>query len=538
MAVTIKVNKKAVRNATSYSIQEDSTPIDPSDESGGIAQINFSAPQWDGWKASRHTQVEFADDTQGIIKGEVNTIAKNAGMLSITADSRIIAMSATRQAKPYQGTLEGAIKYYLGLVGLKTNIVVQSDFAPREVVFPGWNADVYQQIARKLCPAQGMEMALVGDQIVFRGLRTQRAVITRARKLDTTIDDGERSQRTKMTWYNTGWRTNFLAYPDGGWNSDVEVFTVNAGETRVIESVELGSSLSSVRQPTCVQAVAPEYGSGSVYAVAGSDGLPIPPAMWQQYGGSLQVEINPDSRTLKITMKGMKFEEYGPFSIAMASGPSTFYSSLRIIGTGVDMNKRVQDRPTGLTNDDTSTEYGNEVDNEFINYLTYAQQRSDWQFAHARGPRQVLNFEAAGINRTDDNGNYKPATFKDFDAAYAGLTFAQFDALWAGKTSYDWDDYWYDITAGTFQNQAFGNMAGARIFHDETWYRIRSATNNNGLISGTAEMDNTFSDFDRHYSGMTFAQFDAFWAGRSIEEFDIGPFRDRQTALPAPLTGS
>lgn len=524
MAVVAKIDGRPLLNVKSYSVDEDSTSVDLSDESGGTAQINLTVPVWPGWKASRGKVLELSDDTQGKTFGKINAISEDRGIVSITAGSRILSLSGTRQAQPFSGTLAAAIRYYLSLVGITDKIVIDDAIGASAVQFPGWNGDVYQQVARKLCPAWGLELALVGENIVFRPPRTRRAVVTRAMQMQQSIDDGDRSQKVRSTWYRTERFVGQIVYPPDGYNADVETFDVGASEVKVIDDVPLNASLYSITQPICVQNVGPEYDFASVYTVAGNDGLPVTPSTWKAFGGDLKVEINPDTRSLKITITGMSFASLAPFTIAVASGPSDFYPTLRIVGDGIRLNATEMIRGTGLTEADAPEEFGDDVDNEFVNSYAQAHRLSSWHVGSAGGPQHTLSIQAAGINRASDSGSYNYATFDDFDRLYAGMTFDQFDAVWAGKTHDDFEAFWAAEAASDFTNQAFGNIAGSRVYHDDSIFRIRTASNAQGVLSGSAEADNTFDDFDAFYAGMTFDQFDAMWAGRTVDEYDVGPF--------------
>lgn len=524
MAVRARVAGREMRGVTDYSVQEDSTPIDPSDESGGTPQINFAVDEFPGWRNVEDEPVELTDDAQGTTQGTVTAVSMQNGRVQITADSRILQLATQRTAMPYQGSLGGALRYYLGLVGITDHITIDDDVASIPVVFPGWRDDVYQQVARKICPAYGVEMSLVSNNITIRRPRKTKAVLQRVVSLGESLDSGQRAQRTKLNWSKKQWVDSSLIYPPGGYSRDVEVLEVNAGEVKVYENVEISSSLVSVIQPDCVLNVGPYDSSASVYTVAGAEGLPIPPDMWVAFGGYLRVDINEDTRSLRITIRGMDFAEYSPFSISVASGDGSNYSTLRVLGTGVVMDPQVVDLGTGFDQTQAPDEYATETTNDFIADYVAAGEAGSWQVSGATGPKQTISFAAAGINRSGVSGSTAYATFDDFDALYSGLTTDQWDAIWGGKSQASWEAFWKDRVSGDFANQAFGNVAGARIIHEGSIYRIRTASNSSGSIQGTAETDNTVADFDTYYAGMTTDQWDAMWAGKSIKQFDTAPF--------------
>lgn len=526
MAVIIDVGGKRQLNASEYTVQEDATPINPADETGGTSQINFTLPKFDGWRSIDSESVVLTDGDQGVTAGLATAVSERNGVVQVSAQSRILQLGVERIAQPFQGTLGNAIRYYLSLVGIESHIVIDPSLDSIPVTFPGWQADVYQKIARGLCPAFSIEMSLVSDNIVFRLPRQRKAILRRLTDFGEQIDSGDRAQRSKLNWYGTQWVDSTLVYPTGGWNTDVEVFDVNAGQVKVYETVEVSASLSSIIQPTCVLNVGPSDSGASVYTVCGTDGLPIPPAMWKAYGGDLRVDINPDTRSLRVTIRGMDFAEYQPYSIAVSSGDGTMYSTLRVLGSGVILDPHVVDLGTGLNADQTSNEYSDEVDNDFLNDYQRAYAAASWQVAAASGTNQTLSFTAGGINRASDTGSAIYATVADWDNEFAGMTDEQWDAIWAGRPEEEWEEFWADELASDFANQAFGNVAGARIIHDGSIYRIRSASNSSGQITGSADIDNTVADFDRYYEGMTDEDFDALWSGQNVKDFDVAPFPD------------
>lgn len=528
MAVLVKLGAKTYRNAKTYSVSEDAISLDPNDTNGGVGQFSASFPTMKRWLGVKGQPFVLRDSKEGITSGVVNSMTNtDPDDLQITADSRLIALTVKRLAKPYRGTLEGALRYYLGLVGIKTDVEVDSEIADYPVQFFGWEDEVFTQIAKILCPAFQMEMALVSNKIIFRPVRQRIATLRRATRISQTVADDQLAQSVTATYYPRSYRTNALAYPVGGWSPEVDVYSVNSGETSIIESIDINASLTSVEQPVCLLNVGPTYSGVSAYTVSGNDGLPIPPAMWKAYGGDLKVEVNPDSKSLKVTIVGANFPSLAPFSIAVASGESDYYSTLRIRGTGLFYDPTELTISTGLTEDEASDETGAEIDMPYVDNINDAYEALKWTVAHLHGPSQTIQVSAAHINRADESGSYAFATFADFDAYYKGYaySFGDFDALQEpGDTFADFDDYWDQQVSSQFENQSFGNVAGARFYYKGQWFRVRSGTNQSGAIDLSAEADTTFGDFDTSYAGVaTFGDFDNIWAGALMEEFNGAP---------------
>ena len=203
------------------------------------------------------------------------------------------------------------------------------------------------------------------------------------------------------------------------------------------------------------------------------------------------------------------------------------YSSLRILGKGVRYTRnRLELEVPGVSEDMATREIGVEIPGRFL--TTYADA---WHAAQAAVvplcmPDAKIGFQARGINRLGDIGSYRHATDADFEADYAGMTTDQWDALYAGQTVDDWDEAWLAKTREDFTNQAFGNVAGARMLMDGSWYRITSATTTSGTTGGTAAVDTTDADFEAVWAGRAIEEWDAVWAGRPVEDWEARPLED------------
>lgn len=529
MAVEVKINGSVEAGpgeriiATGYSATEDSTPIDPTDTTGGVGQFNVGADETKSSPLLLRKTVDITDGSQGTTTGTIRTLASNDGQLTITADSRLNLLTATKQAQPRTGTLGSVFIYYLSLCGITSNYVVDTTIANIPVIAPGWNAVVWDQL-KKLCQAYNVEVSLVSNNIVLRPLRTRIAENYRNAQQTWTLDNTELAQKIDINYYNSVYRTLTAYYPEGGWNPEVPIYQVDAGEVLEVD-IPLNVSLVSVEQPNIVQNVTRDYASGSVYAVAGNDGLPITPSQWRAGGGNLKVEIGKDTRSIKLTITGASETQYAPYRIAMSAGPSDYYSSLRLRGTGVFTETKTYTVSTGANEDDTAQEVGAVVENEFINSYDQAFRAGSWAQDHWGRPALTINVSTQGINRLGDSGSYAYKTVDDADAEYAGKTVNQFDALYVGQTVDDFDQYWKDKTKNDFANQAFGNVAGARVRSGNHWFRIRTATITETGVSYTAQRDDIVDDVDSVWSGKTVNQFDAFWAGKTVDEFDLETLR-------------
>lgn len=132
---------------------------------------------------------------------------------------------------------------------------------------------------------------------------------------------------------------------------DLEVLSVDAGETKefVLEVPVHVKSITS--QPVCVMPY--DYPSGarsvyfgksgvvpgpkefgkSYYVVVGKDNKPITPAQWNAEGGSVFVEVGDEPNQIKVTVTGMLNKRLAPYRLAESDGQND-YSFLRICGEG------------------------------------------------------------------------------------------------------------------------------------------------------------------------------------------------------------
>lgn len=541
MAVNLKVTgnghfKGASTNLTDYTSTEDSTPIEGSDSSGGVGQIQFGVVEdatSEGSILLLNDTVELEDGSNGRTQGIVNGVTSTDGVASVTADGRLVAFMATRTTQPYTGTLGGAFTYYLSIVGITTGFTIDATITSRSVTFPGFTGNMWDYI-KQMCVAQQVEIALVSSNIVLRPLRG-RTIETRKNASESwSVQNSDIAQAIEVYYYNNKYTTDGLAYPQGGWNPDVSVYQVDAGAILEFD-IPTNVSFVSVKQPVVQNTVSRGYsGPSSVYAVSGNDGLPITAAQWTATGGSISVSINDDTTTLHVIIRGANDPtgKYAPYRIAVSAGPSDYYSSLRIVGTGVFTDKQLLTIPTGVPLSKTATVIGATVDNPFITTPTEASTvglRTAQKWAMAS---QTINATATVLNRKGDKGTANYPTFAGYFAPlYAGKTFAQFNAANVGVTFAQWDAIAQASVQDSFDNQAFGNIAGARVRFRDAMYRVRTATINASTIDYTAEADTLFGDFDARWIGKTFADFDTFFAGKTFQDFDVIPLYKAATYI-------
>jgi hypothetical protein len=521
----------------SYGVQESSTPIDPADTSGGSSQLTFVIRGGNETKALRDRLVDFEDGSNGTTQGIVRAVSvSNDFLATITADSRVALLNEKRITKPYRGSLAGAFRYYFGLVGIVDGIFIERTLEQIPVKLGGFEGNLYERV-RELCVARQVELSLVSDKVVVRPLRQREATNYRDSDVTSEVSTVQSALSIRVNYYEPRDVSDHLIYPAGGWNDDVSIISVDAGETTEVE-VELPGSFESIKQPRAVEFVGPNEGSDSVYTVSGNDGLPIPVRQWTEFGGQIKVAISDDTRNATITVIGANLPTLGPFTIAMSSDTSDGYSSLRVVGTGLLLEPQTIEIQTGADENKVSSEVGVEIANEYIGSKSEAYDVAVWSLMKFTGPIHGISVSTRGINRRGVSGSLRFPTIAEFNALYEGMTIYDFDQVWSSsRTIGDFNDTMIDIAREDFANQAFGNVAGARVRNADSYFRIRDASIGMDGISYTAEADTTLADFDRAWEGFIIADFDKQWAGKTIQEFNVSPLTRDPQMRSSVLTG-
>lgn len=463
-----------------YSFQEDSTPLSASDTSGGTGLLTVTLLDVDpdetgtqdtgmnwiqayGRNILLDKDVTFTDSQWGTVQGRITSVQQpSPGLIQATASTRLSVLNAYNiQAQPFVGTLGDLLRYYAGLAGIAT-VTVDSAIDGRAISAPGWTGELWYHL-KMLALAEEFEIAFVSGVPEFRRLRDTHLIPGRAISLGGNLPVPTLAQSVEVYQYNNQAITDQLVYPPGGWSNDVTVLNVNAGETEEY-TLELSASVSSIQTPVMQTNVAPEYGATSVYTIVANDGLPVLPAMWASRGGSLTVTINEDTRSLTVKLTGATGiplstgGEAANFAVALASDTTgSRYSTLRIIGTGVEFNRVLHSFKTGATAQQTATAVGVTVDNPFL---------SDKNQTFRAGVRAAVDF--AG-----------PVPAYETTVIRA-----------------------VDVTP------TLGNVPGARVIDKKTKrpYRTRTANYSRGQISISADDDLLHDDIEGYRMGLTYAQ--------------------------------
>ena len=530
MGVLVKIDGKIVEGGT-YRISEAAMPLAGGDSSGAVGTINIDMREKDGSPTQLEKKIEFIDTSRGSTVGTVRNLELNRSAAfpwKMTADTRLGDFNIEVQAQPFSGTLENGFRYYCSLANIDSGIVVDPSFASKPVNFIGWNGNLWAHM-KMLAIGIGADLNVISSNVVLRPVRAFTAISGRDVDSTVTYDGKQLALKQEVIWYRTERVASGLIYPPGGWNNEVRILSVNAGES-VETPIDTDSSITSIQQPVCVASVAPGYDASSVYTVVGDDNIVIQPAQWAAYGGTLSVSISPDTRQLIVKMTGASgiYQINGTpmktFRIALSAGTSdSTYSTLRIVGDSIRLNQNSVIIPTGVESWRTGQEFAPTVDNPFLNTLKSAYSAGTRGARRYSGKTVTMSATVTAVNQRGERGTVNYPPYDQVQDMWGGYTYDQVDANQAGKSYDDVQADLYALVQDDFDNQVFGNVNGARMYNHGAgrWFRVREATTEWGQMSVQTDDDITHEDVQNRFGGMTYDQVNAHFSGLSYIEADL-----------------
>ena len=529
MGVRVLLDGKQVEAAT-YRVQESSTPLAGGDSSGGVGTIDLTWPTDGQPYRLLEKPISFIDTSRGSTLGTIRTVDKSSGtgMNHLTANSRLGDFMIEAQVQPFTGTLENAFRYYCSVANIVGNIVVDPAVASIPVAFPGWSGNLWKNM-KDMAIATSCDLNLISNNIVLRPIRLFETQTARDTESSVTSDGTKLAQKQEVIWYKTQHISNGLVYPPGGWTRDVKILSVNAGETAE-HNIDLQSSVTSITQPVASTGIPPGWNTSSVYTIVGDDNIEIQPAQWRDYGGSLTVSINPDTRSLTVKMIGasglvqINGQPMKVFRAALTAGTSdSTYSTLRIVGDAVHLNEQSLILPTGVAPYRTAQEFAPTIDNTFLNNIEDAYTAGTRGARRYAGRSMTLDSTVVAINKRGVTGDASFPPYSFADTLWAGKNYGQVKTLNAGKTYANVKADLYKLVANNFDNQVFGNIAGARVYDRESarWYRVRDAVTQWGDMSIQGDDDLTHKDIQKEFQGMTYGQVKARVGGKTYFDANL-----------------
>lgn len=339
--------------------------------------------------------------------------------------------------------------------------------------------------------------------------------------------------------YNNREITNEMVWPPDQLSSEGQIFSVNAGESSEY-AIEFNASLTSVVQPTPQDWVGPTDMFSSVYSVMSNDGVRISADEWKKWGGSVQVILNKDTTSARLILRGPKglitqaSEEGEPktaasFQIAdFADGDNARRATLRILGTGVAFNKQKITIPTSVPDSRTETQVGTTIDNPYIGSVNEVYRAGVRAAKMYSGLLPELRADVISVNRRGDSGIATLFTYADVEVELkttlgAAATYAMVENYYTSNnynTYRQVEKFWKDKVANDFVNQVFGNVAGARVYDQQTrrYYRVRDVTITPDSVRISADDDLVYADAQKRYGTRKYSEVETIFTGKSYQQ--------------------
>ena len=460
-----------------WSVNEDAVSLDRSESPSGTPTSTVT-----GVGSLREAMLlpnkktTITSSVYGVFESTVTDVTLTDAAWSITGGSPLYALNQIGTVKSgTKLTASQALARFFSAVGLSTSsyrVSVDAALSSRTFEVPYWRDNVWAGL-RQWLSANELDLNWIAGTLSlfpFRS-RTIRVQDVTA-EFSAELASGSKATSVSVNIYHrkhfdTGvvYPAPATAYPNAdshfGGGGDTSIISVNAGEVSSVE-IQLGAEIEAIRQPAMITSIPVQNGEAYVdltrypsgfYMVVGKDNRYITPAQWNDMGGGLTVKLNPDHKSVTVTVSGMNYEELSPYRIAESDGEND-HNGLFLVGTNgeyVDIETVKFDTGVG-----DKTEYTSTIDNTSITTLTQA-------------------YHAA-------------------QQAADGLTGHKVTLTWRGpdpvRTSY----------GNSTNRQSFGRIVGSRFFLSGHWWRASTAAYSDATVSLEASRDTTLGDVMRKYT--------------------------------------
>ena len=451
--------------------------VNPTEMAGATGALSFSTKKMDNPKGFRNKTAIVEKSGLWAVAGRISDISWGAQATLFTAETALQRLNINVYIPPqYHMSEADAMDQALALAGFVSEGLPTTN----SVVFPGYAGTLLDYV-KFYCNAYVKEYYLEGldfNTLHFRDLLDNDVTSTNKDSLSFSITDQALAQTVEVLGYRYTIPATTLAnieFTPAG-ETDPQIITVDAGAS-VTTDITLNAWVQSVNQPVCTTGVGPEERvDAGVYQVLGNDGLPVPPDLWRDRGGSLVVSTTDDPSVIRVVLSapapvfapGSDTDSLpSPYSIAVSDG-ETSRSSLHITGKGVRYHQTTYTVPTGVPNALSYEKVGVTVDNPFVNTAHLI-----WD----TGARAAQAYSGAA----------QSCTFSISDA------------------------------------REIENVLGARVRTDGVDFRTNSVSYGGGLYALSCTGYSIIDAFDETWDGLTFDDFDTFWDGKTFDEFDSDP---------------
>jgi hypothetical protein len=460
-----------------WSVTEDATAHDISASQASTGAVSYTAQTLPDSPFGINDTATLVNADSGTVIGIVDTAGVDDLRASLVNGTMLTKLNADvpDSSIPMGGTYTLSQHFVRAIQTLlpAANISYTASTDPITTT-PLWRGNVWDHL-NQMAVAYKRTINVVGDVIEIRDLST---TVLNLNNLDVgskpkvQISTLVTGRSVDVVYYNSQQVINGELY--NAYDESNQMFQADFGESVTVNVVTKNYPVSLVQPtPTTVPRPFVMPAAGQYYVTA-ADNLPVPAALWTNYGGSVHVAPGKDTNTIDITVIGptWRIPGYeGPFRLAVSSSGSD-YSTLRINGTGTKTKPATLTILNGgdpmLVTQETATS----VDNIFISTLAQAYDRGVWAADSAAGPTLTLT---CSVPVTDLPG--------------------------------------------------FGFTAGQLISYANNIFRITSVVFNNLNASITAVRYATAGDEATLWSGQTAGVYAAFWSGHPAEDAVVQPLR-------------
>lgn len=503
----------------SYSYSEEVTPLEPSVNTGGTGQVNFSARAISGTDAGTNhhnsklminNKVFLQDDANGQVGFTVKKVSVANDIVSVTGDTLQARLNVEKTAAPHGGTnatVLSAILYYCSLVDIVPVITptLQAKLAAISVNYIGWIGNVWDHL-KMLCSVTssdvtkfaGIEMYIDGDTLHFREAMINSYDLSRNTVSESVaVDTFDSSKNIDVYNYNTTYGTDKVIYEESNYaektpaankfkSSIDDPMQVEAGET-VTKIFKMDATLETINQPVCVSTIGdivypnPYTGKTGEYVIVGTDNLPIMPSQWVALGGKLQVALTGIPGEVEVTITAPPVSQIelaaggtglAPYKVGVESSGGEDYPAFWLTGTGVFFKKQKESFITGASSETTSRDSATTIDNPFVINKTISSSRGVAAAQAACGPKITINRavsqtlgygDTLGTVHSVHKNKYRTvsASYSAGDTQLTQLAIASiedFNDLWTGKTFADFIDFILDPVTQPDQTLKFNEF--------------------------------------------------------------------------------
>lgn len=453
-----------------WTVTEQATPNVLGYTSGSVGMASFSAGSTRTSRFIADNPVEITSGA-GTFRGRVSSATEQGMTVSASVVGRLEFLVSDQSLDLQRNVaLSFAIESYIEacdetMGGLTFSYTAASD---PTVNFPAWSGNVWAKL-KELCVCYGLEIAVVGTEIVVRDLGSLSFTIPNTTPVRVVPQIPSRQGVAIAIVCNNASNISSGIVWDS--NDRDEVFQIDVAEVREV-LVNTDNSVLTIfgENSSFPYLIYSNFNTplAGQYSMVDSTGANVPKT--DMPGGPPFIYMTlVGSNTIRLRLAGPPTEAVGfpgPYRYLNALGQPT----LSVQGTGVGIDFETVDLLTGAAVGTPESAFT--FSSPFMNTRTQAYDRGVWAAAAVAAPTTQVTFSCA-----------------------------------------------------TADLPGFGLTAGARFEHEGAKYRVTSVTFGALRSDVTAEIHTTIGDIDELWAGLTLGDYDGYWSGYSLGDQAVQPLR-------------